>query len=55
MPKNKQKPERHAAVNCSCDKCWKPKPADEKEAAAWWQALYARHDWPKDDLGYLKG
>ena len=49
----KNQEERHAEVNCACDKCFKPKPEDEKKAAEFWQDLYRRRGWEPDDLGYL--
>ena len=53
--KNKDTPvERHAKTNCSCDKCWHPKADDERRAAEWWRAMYERHGWAADDLGYLR-
>jgi len=45
---------RHAEKNCACNKCWKPKPNEELVAAKWWNDLYERNGWEKDDLGYLK-
>ena len=51
--KNDPPPERHAERDCACDKCFRPKPDDERRAAEWWQALYARMGWPPDELGYL--
>ena len=50
----KPQPERHAARDCACDKCFKPDPAAEKKAAEWWRDLYARHGWPNDGTPYLK-
>jgi hypothetical protein len=53
MADKKPQPERHADKDCACDKCWKPTPEGEHQAAAYWRDLYARMGWPKDDLGYL--
>ena len=54
MPKKPQPEPRHAAQNCACDRCFKPDPAAEKAAAAWWNDLYNRLGWPKDGTPYLK-
>lgn len=50
----KPQPEpRCAPENCACNKCFKAKPENEVKAAKFWQDLYKRMGWPKDELGYL--
>lgn len=53
MAKQQEAACRCAKEGCSCDKCWKPDPENEKKAAKWWRELYKKHGWPKDDYGYL--
>ena len=49
MGKKQEPKPRTCTQPCACDKCFKPKPEDEKKAAEWWRELYKRMGWPKDN------